>query len=195
MNSIVLASASPRRKQLLALLPYSFDVIVSSCDEQLEAFSSPEDFALQLAQLKAEEVAMRPEAAGRWCIGCDTVVVHKNEILGKPASAEQAITMLTALSGSTHSVITSVCLARFDGHKLHATRFAEQCMVVFSELEEADIVAYVRTGLPLDKAGAYGIQDPYGALFVERISGDYYTVVGLPVFSLYKMLKPLLNHS
>lgn len=194
MNSIVLASASPRRKHLLALLPYTFDVIVSNCDERLDAYSSAEDFALQLAQLKAEEVAKRQEADGRWCIGCDTVVVHKNEILGKPASDKEASEMLTALSGSTHSVITAVCLARFDGHKLYSQRFAEQCLVNFSDLDEADIEAYVRTGLPLDKAGAYGIQDPYGALFVERILGDYYTVVGLPVFSLYKMLKPLINH-
>jgi septum formation protein len=180
----VLASSSPRRQELLKLLIPDFEVVPSDVDESVHAAERPETMVARLAREKALAVqGQRPSAC---IIGADTVVVCEEVILGKPASHEDAGSMLRKLSGKTHQVLTGVCLVYLD------SLFAE-CVttdVTFRRLLDAEIEGYVQSGEPLDKAGAYAIQG-LGARFVEKINGCYFNVVGLPVSSLYRMIKRL----
>lgn len=181
----LLASASPRRQQLLERIGFTFEVIPSDVEERVPHGKAPSYVVQHLAELKAETVAgPRPEAL---TLGADTVVVLEEEILGKPADEEEARLMLRRLSGRTHTVLTGLALLHpASGRRMTAY---ESTRVTFAELEDAEIEAYVRTGSPLDKAGAYGIQDDRGALYVTRIDGDYYNVVGLPLHRLYTLLR------
>lgn len=178
---LVLASASPRRRDLLDRLGLTFDVRPADADE-----TWPTDLADGPA---AEAVALRKalaiEAPGALVLAADTVVVLDGEILGKPPSAEAARATLRRLSGRTHTVVTGLAL-RFEGRQ---TTSHETTRVTFADLSDAEITAYVATGSPLDKAGAYGIQDDAGALLVARIDGDYSNVVGLPLRKLYETLR------
>ncbi|HET6962629.1 MAG TPA: Maf family protein [Terriglobia bacterium] len=180
----VLASSSPRRQELLKLLVPDFEVVPSDVDESVHAAERPEAMVARLARDKALAVQERHPSA---CIvGADTVVVCEEAVLGKPVSQEDAGSMLRTLSGKTHQVLTGVCLVHLD------SLFAE-CVttdVTFSRLLDSEIEGYVQSGEPLDKAGAYAIQG-LGARFVERISGCYFNVVGLPVSTLYQMIKRL----
>ena len=181
----VLASASPRRKELLAELITTFEICPSNADENITSYTSPEDLVLQLAALKAREVALRPEHEGKIVIGSDTVVAFDGEVLGKPKDEADAKRMLTALSGNTHQVYTGVCIVLPNGEKLVA---ADCTDVEFEALDEAAISAYVATGSPMDKAGAYGIQD--GGV-VKEIHGSYSNVVGFPCELFEKLLKSI----
>lgn len=178
---LVLASGSPRRRDLLRRLGLDFRVRPTDADE-----TWPEELEVGPA---AEAVALRKaeaaEAPGALVLAADTVVVLDGEVLGKPADADDARQSLRRLSGRTHVVVTGLAL-RLDDRTATAH---ETTHVTFAPLSEAEIDAYVRTGSPLDKAGAYGIQDDAGALFVERIEGDYFNVVGLPVRRLYRALR------
>lgn len=188
MNRVVLASKSPRRKKLLEQIGLSFKVSPSNAEE-LSSQSDPALLVEELALLKAEDVsAGHPEC---FIIGADTVVVHQNEIIGKPKDKEDAFEILSSLSNSTHSVFTGVAFVKSDknGHIVSKNTFHEQTKVTFSALGEVDIKNYIETGNPMDKAGAYGIQDDLGALFVEKIEGDYYNVVGFPLNRFYRELK------
>lgn len=195
MNSLILASASPRRRKLINLLPFSFEFIAPNCDENVHDFLSPSDFALQLARRKADTVAANHP--GKVVIGCDTIVVLKNQILGKPESETQAFNFLQELSGNQHEVITAFHITLYDHDKNPVRYFehAEQTTVEFGVISEQEITKYISSGTPMDKAGAYGIQDDYGALFVKQIIGDYYNVVGLPLFSLNNALKDWFNEN
>lgn len=191
MTRIILASQSPRRKKLLEQIGLSFEVFPSDVEEN----SSQQDPALlvkELALLKAREVSARFQ--GSLVIGADTIVVHKGEIVGKPENEEEAAEFLTSLSNSTHTVYTGVALVKSDkkGHPESSHTFFEQTKVTFSTLDKQDIHTYIKSGNPLDKAGAYGIQDDLGALFVERIEGDYYNVVGFPLNRFYRELKKIM---
>lgn len=181
---IVLASASPRRRELLTLVTPDFWIVPAKGEETADPALPPAEYVCELAKNKAEEVAvMFPDET---VIGADTVVVYGNEILGKPRDEEDAQRMLHLLSGNTHSVFTGVAIVS-NGR---LTTFAEETRVTFFPLDEREIARYVASGEPFDKAGAYGIQDA-GALLVKGIEGDYYNVMGLPAGSLYRRLKEM----
>lgn len=181
--NIILASASPRRKELLKLMIDEFEVRPSHADESLPDNISCENAAEFLACTKAEFVKA---SEGEIIIGCDTVVVFENKILGKPKSREDCRDMLSTLSGNVHFVYTGVCI--IGGGKKYS--FTEKTRVEFYPLSEEEIEAYIATGEPFDKAGGYGIQGR-GALLVKSIQGDYFNVVGLPVSRLNRELKKL----
>ena len=180
----VLASASPRRKELLAELVNEFEIIPSLADENV-AYTSPENLVLQLAERKASEVALRPENEGKIVIGSDTVVAFEEKVLGKPKDKADAFRMLKMLSGKPHAVFTGVCFAVKKGEKLSLTTRAEKTAVYFEDLSDEWIRAYIASGSPMDKAGAYGIQD--GGL-VKKIEGSYTNVVGFPIELVQEMM-------
>ncbi len=174
----VLASASPRRKELLKEIIDEFEIIPSNADESVEETLTPERFVATLAERKAAEVALRAENDGKIVIGSDTVVAYEAEILGKPKDEKDACRMLRLLSGRKHAVYTGVCFAKADKGALKTRTQTVKTDVFFFKLSDEYIKEYVRGGSPMDKAGAYGIQD--GGL-VEKISGSYSNVVGFPV--------------
>lgn len=182
---VVLASQSPRRQALLDRLEVSYTIHVSPVDESIEKPGPPSAVVQTLADRKVQAVA--PEYPSALVLAADTVVAYSDQILNKPESERQARRMLQRLSGSTHSVYTGIALAHSSSNRSFT---AVECTdVVFGELSEAEVDAYVASGSPMDKAGAYGIQDHTGALFVDRIEGDYYNVVGLPLRRLYKTIR------
>ena len=186
---LVLASASPRRRELLAKAGFEFTVRPGNVDETPRAKEAPGDYVRRLAEAKARVVWKRGEVT----LGADTTVVIDAEILGKPADEADARRMLRKLSGRGHEVLTSYCL--FDGKRAHAG--VETTRVFFKKMSEGEITDYAGSGEPLDKAGAYGIQG-LASKFVERIEGCYFNVVGLPVARVYEIvagLTPEPGHS
>ena len=182
--SIVLASGSPRRYELLKMIGIEdFKVIVDISDEDLTAGLSPEEQVIALSLQKAQNVA-RACSKTDIIIAADTLVYLDDEPLGKPESFADAGKMLTKLSGRVHSVFTGVTILRDD----HYVSAAEKTDVSFRELSESEIDAYVETGEPMDKAGAYAAQGG-AAVFIERIEGDFFNVMGLPLCRLSLMLK------
>lgn len=179
---IVLASGSPRRKELLASAGIPFRVVVSDADEIAPEDMAPAEVAMSNAQAKALAVACELPASST-VIGADTIVVLDGHIFGKPLDGQDAVRMLHQLSGRTHQVITGVCVVREGASET----FAETTNVAFKPLSDEEVDNYVATGEPLDKAGAYGIQGGAGA-FVDHIDGDYDNVVGLPVKRLQRAL-------
>lgn len=184
MKRLILASSSPRRKQLLEMAGLRFDVFVSDIDEQIQPNESPEQIVQALAYQKAKAVHETNSEA--YVIGADTIVVYDGQVLGKPKTKREACDMLRKLSGKTHDVFTGVAIVA----PQQETIFVERTEVTFWELTDEDIVAYVETGEPMDKAGAYGIQEK-GALLVKRIVGDYYAVMGLPLARTVRELKKM----
>jgi len=181
MSLLILASQSPRRKELLKKLQIPFQVVASNIDERLFADLPPTDLVVTLAEQKAKAVSrFYPDS---FVIGADTIVTLDNEILGKPSDRQEAKQMLKRLSGRTHTVYTGVAVA----HKQIVESFIDKTEVTFWEVSEEEIDSYLDSGEPFDKAGAYGIQG-LGALFVQAISGDYYSVVGLPIARLSRLL-------
>ena len=181
---VVLASASPRRRQLLDLIGIAHEVRPANIDETMRPREAPRRHAERLAREKATTIATRD--ADLVTIGADTVVVINRKVLGKPRDEAEAIDMLSQLAGREHTVITAVAVAR--GKKLRSS--VEEVQVRFRHLRDEEIAAYVATGEPMDKAGAYGIQG-YGATIVERIEGDYFAVMGLPLVRLVSLLRDL----
>lgn len=189
---LILASASPRRKELIKLLPYEFEIQPSSVHEEVNEDVSPIVFAKILAARKASDVADNNPAC--IVVGCDTIVCLDGAILGKPTTLDEAINTLQLLSGKKHKVITSIAAIEKKDDALY-THFslAVETEIHFAELQKEEIQRYVYEMRPLDKAGSYGIQDKYAALFVKSIIGDFYNVVGLPVNELYDSLKKILS--
>ena len=188
----ILASASPRRKQLLGELIDEFEICPATGEERVDGTLSPDKLVCALARQKAEEVASQPCAKGKAVLGADTVVVLDNAVLGKPKDETDAKRMLSALSGRTHEVYTGVCICypTKDGQK---TETSSACTkVVFNALSPEWIETYVKSGSPMDKAGAYGIQD--GGL-VERIEGSFSNVVGLPQELCREMIAKVLKNA
>lgn len=183
-REFVLASQSPRRKELLRQIGLSFTTDPAHIDESVRAGEAPGDYAVRLALDKAREVAGRRKVGV--IIAADTIVVVDDDILGKPADADDAGRMLGMLSGRMHRVITGVALLDAGTGKA-VSRFAVT-NVWFRELSLGEIAAYVATGEPMDKAGAYGIQGK-GALLIEKIEGCYANVVGLPIALLHTLLR------
>ena len=182
---IILASGSPRRRELLEMLGLEFEIRPAKGGEHPPEGAGPEETVLALAGAKAEEVAEH-SAENDVIIAADTIVWLEGELLGKPRSEEDAARMLRELSGRSHEVWTGVCVLR-GGEKLLG---AERTLVRFRRLEESEILAYIATGEPMDKAGAYGAQG-LASLFVEGIEGDFFNVMGLPLCRLGKMLGKL----
>jgi len=181
---VVLASSSPRRGQLLNLIGIAHEVRPANIDETMRQREAPRRHAERLAREKATAIGARdPDLI---TIGADTVVVINRKVLGKPRDEAEAIHMLTQLSGRQHTVITAIAVAR--GRKLRSS--IEEVQVTFRRLRDDEIEAYVATGEPMDKAGAYGIQG-YGATIVERIEGDYFAVMGLPLARLTALMHDL----
>jgi septum formation protein len=173
---LVLASGSPRRKELLAGIGLSFDVVVADVDETIAPGMNPVEAVQDLAYRKAKAVANT--LSDGLVLGADTIVVHQGEILGKPSDEEVAKAMLASLSGDTHTVYTGIALIDVNGGR--ELRDVRATQVEMKQLSPEEIAAYVATGEPMDKAGAYGIQG-LAAPFVTELRGDYYAVVGLPI--------------
>ncbi len=187
MKRIILASQSPRRRELLTQIGLKFEVIPSTVEEVITS-ANPVEVVQELAQQKARDVA---EVAGRemakdslLVIGADTIVVYEGKILGKPEDKEDAVRMITMLQGKEHSVYTGVALLSGEQEIV----FAEETRVQMCPMTPEEILWYVNTGEPMDKAGAYGIQG-LCARFIRQIQGDYNNVVGLPVGRIYQELK------
>ena len=178
---LILASASPRRKELLGLFHVPFIIRAADIDETMDPAKSPYEEVAGVSRLKALAVEREPADV---VIAADTIVVCEGRVLGKPGSAQEAVEMLQLLSGRDHQVMTGCTVVR----GLRAQTFTEVTDLHFRSLSRKEIENYVATGEPMDKAGSYGIQGG-AALFCERMSGDYYNVMGLPVCRLGQVLK------
>ncbi|MCI8665384.1 MAG: septum formation inhibitor Maf [Dorea sp.] len=183
----ILASASPRRKELLELAGFQFEVIPSSIEEKISKTLAPYELVMELALEKANDVFCKHVQKDCVVIGADTIVVYRDEILGKPADKAEAYDMLSMLADRTHQVYTGVALVISKKGRVHTNTFYESTDVTFCPISREDLHAYIETGDPLDKAGAYGIQGSF-AIHVKCIHGDYNNVVGLPVSRLYQEL-------
>ena len=187
MAGIILASQSPRRRQLLDQIGLKFEIITSKIDEVINTTLLPHEVAMSLAKQKCLDIAKSVEG-DYIIIAADTIVVNKDKILGKPKNNEEAYKMLNSLNGIWHDVITGVCLIRtIDGRQ---NNDFVRTRVKMSQSKEGFLRWYVSTGEPLDKAGAYGIQG-FGAMLVEEIEGCFYNVMGLPINRLCSMLGEL----
>ncbi len=188
LQDIILASASPRRRELLAQVGIDFQVIPSTADETLLTNERPEAHVIRLSCDKAMEVANRTGQTGRYFIGSDTIVVRDDVILGKPADTSEAAAMLASLSGRSHRVISG--FAVHDRERDRTLSAAIITRVFFKELTSREIEGYIATGEPFDKAGAYAIQG-IGSFMVPRIEGSYTNVVGLPLCEVIAALEEL----
>lgn len=187
-TDIILASASPRRQELLARIGLTFTVVPSRADEAELAGETPAQHAERLSRDKALEVASRPEQSGRWFIGSDTIVLQDDIILGKPQDAAAAAAMLGRLSGRAHQVISGYAV--HDRQRGQTLSGVVTTRVFFKALTPREIEGYIATGEPFDKAGAYAIQG-IGAFMVPRIEGSYSNVVGLPLCEVIAALEEL----
>ena len=178
---LVLASKSPRRREILSMVTTDFEVRVSGADENSDGIFDPYKIPEHLAKIKGEAT---PIGSGELLISADTVVIHKDKVLGKPKDKEDAKKMLRALSGSVHHVVSGIYLKT----KEKSYAFSEVTEVKMRPLSDSEIETYVNRLCPTDKAGAYGIQEMAGA-FVEGINGDFYNVVGLPLCHLAQAMK------
>jgi len=182
---LILASQSPRRRELLEQIGVSFTVQVSPARETTEEELPPKDRARAYAAIKAKPVAEAHPSS--LVLAADTIVVHGDTVLEKPESTYEARQMLYTLSDTTHSVYTALCLHHASSDRVQTV--GSETRVEFAALDDAEIEAYVDSGSPMDKAGGYGIQDHTGPLLVDQLEGDYYTVVGLPLRLLYVTLR------
>jgi septum formation protein len=182
--SLILASASPRRRELLEQAGVAFSVIPSNADEQVLIAEAPEDYALRVAKAKAQDVANKHPA--HWVLGADTIVVVDDLILGKPKDTADGQRMLRLLSGRRHQVMTAFVLTAANGQEYK--RQIVTTTVIFKSLTDEQIQEYLATGEPFDKAGAYAVQG-IGAALVEKVEGSYTNVVGLPIDEVLEALR------
>lgn len=186
-HKIILASTSPRRKDLLQSVGIQFEIIAPSSDESLLAKERPENYALRLSKEKALSVSKNLDG-NTLVIGADTIVVVDNQILGKPKDEEDAKIMLSKISGKAHHVLTAFSITKGEDEILHTHIVGTE--VIVKTLEPQEIEGYIKTGEPMDKAGAYGIQG-VGAFVVKEVRGSYTNVVGLPLVEVTEALKKL----
>nr|WP_296084460.1 Maf family protein [uncultured Blautia sp.] len=190
MRKIILASASPRRRELLAAAGVIFQICASEGEEKITA-ENPDEVVCELSALKAAEIASKFELEdGTVIIGADTIVSYMNKILGKPSDEQDAFETLKMLQGNTHQVYTgvTVLVKKYGEWEKHS--FAERTDVTFYPVTDEEIHTYIKSGEPMDKAGSYGIQGSFG-IYVKKIQGDYTNVVGLPVGRLFYEMKKL----
>ena len=186
MKKIILASSSPRRKALLEQIKIPFTVEVSNSEEIVNEKDTPQDTVERLSLEKAKLIAAKHTGEDVVVIGSDTMVVFHNKKIGKPKDILDATNILTQLSGNKHTVVTGLTVIDIKTNKTKTLSVSSD--VYFKKLSASDIASYVATGEPMDKAGGYGIQE-LGGMFVEKIDGDYFSVVGLPLPSLMDILK------
>lgn len=184
MMRLILASASPRRKELLEQIGMEFTVTPARGEEKITK-KAPQEVVMELSRQKAEEVAGNV-GEDVLVLGADTVVAYEGNILGKPKDEQEAAKMLKSLAGKVHEVYTGVTL--IDNRTKESRTFYEKTRVQMYPIQEAEIQSYIATGEPMDKAGAYGIQG-IGAKFIQKIDGDYCNVVGLPISRIYQEIK------
>lgn len=192
MKKIILASASPRRRELLSQIGLEFEIVISHKEESYES-TRPEEIVKELALMKAENVASELREKGGLedtvVIGADTIVALDQQILGKPKDEEDAYQMLTSLQGRSHQVFTGAAILDFDQTgNCQVSSHAVETRVYVHEMDRQEILSYIESKEPMDKAGAYGIQGKFAA-YIDKIEGDYYNVVGLPVSYIYQQLK------
>lgn len=187
---IILASASPRRRELMTMAGYEFEVQVSHKEEVYEA-TKPDEIVKELSLLKAKDIASMNDAKSLIVIGADTVVAHNGKILGKPQSEQEAFEMIKGYQGDKHQVYTGVAILDYDadGNETIVSH-AVKTDVYVNEMTDEEIWNYIHTDNVMDKAGAYGIQSGF-AIHIEKIEGDYFNVVGLPISYVYEELKKL----
>ena len=190
---IILASGSPRRKELLQLITSDFEIIVSNIDETLDKNSTLENQVAKLAYSKAKNVFNKLEG-DRIVIGADTIVAKNNEIYGKPKNKANAKEMLKKLleEDRAHEVITGIGIIIQKGNQYQEIKTYDKTKVYFTEISDDELDKWINSGKALDKAGSYGIQTEFG-VFIEKIEGNYDTVVGLPTHKIYQILKPYLS--
>lgn len=187
---IILASASPRRRELMAMSGYEFEVQVSHKEEVYEAIE-PDEIVKELSLLKAKDIASMNDAKSLVVIGADTVVAHNGKILGKPQSEQDAFEMIKGYQGDKHQVYTGVAILAYDADGNETViNHAVRTDVYVNEMTDEEVWKYIRTDNVMDKAGAYGIQSGF-AIHIEKIEGDYFNVVGLPISYVYEELKKL----
>lgn len=185
-NKIILASKSPRRREILDIAKIPYEICASETNEVINKNLTAKQMAIELAKLKATAVKSK-YPINSTVIGCDTLICLENKIFGKQKSINYAINTLKTLSGKTHQVYTGICILK---NNSPAITFAEQTDVEFWDISHDEIIKYIKTGEPMDKAGAYGIQG-MGCLFVKAIHGDFYNVMGLPIAKLSRVLNQL----
>jgi len=189
-KKIILASASPRRRELLAQAGYEFEIQVSH-KEEIYISETPDEIVKELALLKAKDIAEQNDAKNMIVIGADTVVAHKGAILGKPQSKDDAYEMIKGFQGDKHQVYTGVAILDYDiDGKETIVNHAVKTDVYVNPMTDEEIWNYIQSDNVMDKAGSYGIQSGF-AVHIEKIEGDYFNVVGLPVSYIYQMLKKL----
>ena len=189
-KKIVLASASPRRKELMQQAGYEFEIQVSH-KEEVYTGTTPDEIVKELALLKAKDIAEQNERKNLIVIGADTVVAHKGMILGKPKSEEDAFEMILGFQGDKHQVYTGVAILSYDESGVETVvNHAVRTDVYVNAMTEDEIWAYIQRDHVMDKAGSYGIQSGF-AVHIEKIEGDYFNVVGLPVSYIYDVLKKI----
>ncbi|MCR4728188.1 MAG: Maf family protein [Lachnospiraceae bacterium] len=195
---LILASASPRRKELLSKMGLTFEIITADLDEKTDE-TDPGLMVRALSKLKAEAVFKTVKESRRelldaeeplLIIAADTLVFQKGRVLGKPKDESEAYDMLSRLQGKTHEVCTGVTVILYEKGKVLSESFHEETLVTFCPMSDAEIESYIASGEPMDKAGAYGIQG-LSAKYIEKIDGDYFNVVGLPVSRLYREMKKI----
>lgn len=194
MESIILASASPRRKELLSQIGIVYEVIPSNTEEIITS-TVPCEIVMELAKQKAEDVASKVKAPGKIILGADTIVAFGDKVMGKPSDKEEAFTMISMLENDTHQVYTGVSLSYLNTNgQICSHVFYEKTDVFVYPMSKEEIFSYIETGDCMDKAGSYGIQGAFAA-FIKGIKGDYNNVVGLPVGRVYQELKNILISS
>lgn len=190
-KKIILASASPRRRELLTQAGYEFEIQVSH-KEEIYISETPDEIVKELALLKAKDIAEQNDAKNLLVIGADTVVAHKGAILGKPKSKEDAFEMIKGFQGDKHQVYTGVAILDYDADgKETVVNHAVKTDVYVNSMTDEEIWNYIESDNVMDKAGSYGIQSGF-AVYIEKIEGDYFNVVGLPISYIYEQLKQLI---
>lgn len=190
---IILASASPRRKQLLSMVVQNFEIIVSNVDEKIEDNLTPEEQTTHLAYIKARDVYERTDG-DRIIIGSDTLVAKNGKVYGKPSDKQQAKEMIKELidGNKTHSVFTGLCIIIEKDGKYEEYKTFDEVKVFFKEITDAEIDKWIDSGKAMDKAGAYAIQDEF-CVHIEKIEGNYTSIVGLPTHKIYDKIKDYIN--
>ena len=183
-KKFILASISPRRHELLKFLIDDFKIVSSNVDEIIDVFLTNEEVVMDLALQKAQDISNKNKDV--YVLGFDTLVILDGKPLGKPKDSNDAFKMLKSLSGRTHRVLTGCAIVMNDYQDI----FYEYADVTFTSMTDEEIISYINTKEPMDKAGAYGIQG-FGAKYVKKINGDFYTVMGMPIHKLYERLKVL----
>ena len=190
-KKIILASASPRRRELLTQAGYEFEIQVSHKEETYTS-EIPYEIVKELALLKAKDIAEQNDAKNMIIIGADTVVAHKGAILGKPKSKEDAFEMIKAFQGDKHQVYTGVAILDYDADGNETiVNHAVKTDVYVNSMTDEEIWNYIESDNVMDKAGSYGIQSGF-AVYIEKIEGDYFNVVGLPISYIYEQLKQMI---